>query len=209
MAMIKIKNISLAFDNRAVLSDFSAEIATGTITAITGRNGAGKSTLLAAIAGDQTVAGGEIILLDRAISSLTISELATIRSVATQSHSYWMAYTTAEILTLGNEQVSSDRFNEIVRKLELEDFLDQSVTTLSGGQLQRIEIARAFMRELPIILLDEPFASQDLASITRVKELLVSEKSKGVTIVLVDHARDENLNWCDQVIDLDLRPHVQ
>lgn len=209
MAMIKIKNISLAFDNRAVLSDFSAEIATGTITAITGRNGAGKSTLLAAIAGDQTVAGGEIILLDRAISSLTISELATIRSVATQSHSYWMAYTTAEILTLGNEQVSSDRFNEIVRELELEDFLDQSVTTLSGGQLQRIEIARAFMRELPIVLLDEPFASQDLASITRVKELLVSEKSKGVTIVLVDHARDENLNWCDQVIDLDLRPHVQ
>ena len=207
--MIKIKNISLAFDNRAVLSDFSAEIATGTITAITGRNGAGKSTLLAAIAGDQTVAGGEIILLDRAISSLTISELATIRSVATQSHSYWMAYTTAEILTLGNEQVSSDRFNEIVRKLELEDFLDQSVTTLSGGQLQRIEIARAFMRELPIVLLDEPFASQDLASITRIKELLVSEKSKGVTIVLVDHARDENLNWCDQVIDLDLRPHVQ
>ena len=209
MAMIKIKNISLAFDNRAVLSDFSAEIATGTITAITGRNGAGKSTLLAAIAGDQTVAGGEIILLDRAISSLTISELATIRSVATQSHSYWMAYTTAEILTLGNEQASGDRFNEIVRKLELEDFLDQSVTTLSGGQLQRIEIARAFMRELPIVLLDEPFASQDLASITRVKELLVSEKSKGVTIVLVDHARDENLNWCDQVIDLDLRPHVQ
>lgn len=207
--MIKIKNLSLQFGDRTVLENFSTEIAEGAITAIVGRNGAGKSTLLAAIAGDIQASTGAISLEDRLISSFTISELAAVRAMAQQSHSYWMAYTAREILLLGNEQSSQSRLSYLIEQLILGDFLDQSVTTLSGGELQRIEIARALAREVPLILLDEPFASQDVTSIKRIKELLKSEKSRGATIVLVDHARDEDLAWCDQVIDLDLTSPVQ
>lgn len=87
----------------------------------------------------------------------------------------------------------------------MEAFLHQKVTALSGGQLQRIEIARAFMRDTPLVLLDEPFASQDVASIERMKEFMIAHKSAGKTIVIVAHAQSEELSWCDQVIDLGAR----
>ncbi len=207
--MIKIKNLSFGYGDRIVISKLSTEIKSGTVTAIVGRNGAGKSSLLSAIAGDIGAFEGDIHLSGREIKSLTASDLASIRSLAQQSHSYWMAYTAREILLLGNEKVSAERMTYLAKALELNDFLDQSITTLSGGQLQRIEIARAFARELPMVLLDEPFASQDIASIKRIKELILAEKTRGVTIVLVDHARDEDLAWCDYVIDLDLTSHAQ
>jgi ATP-binding cassette subfamily C protein len=84
----------------------------------------------------------------------------------------------------------------------MEAFLDQKVTALSGGQLQRIEIARAFMRDTSLVLLDEPFASQDVASIERIEKFLIAEKSAGKTIVIVAHAHPEELLWCDMVIEL-------
>jgi ABC-type Mn2+/Zn2+ transport system ATPase subunit len=116
-----------------------------------------------------------------------------------------MAYTTEEILRLGNDDISQERFNYLVEKLGATEYLNQRVTTLSGGQSQRIEIARALMRELPIVLLDEPFASQDLKSISAITELLQEERASGRTIILVAHARREELSWCDQVIELNAR----
>jgi ATP-binding cassette subfamily C protein CydD len=61
------------------------------------------------------------------------------------------------------------------------------------------------MRELPIVLLDEPFASQDLKSTDAIIDLLKAERAAGRTIVLVAHARGEDLLWCDQIIDLNAR----
>ena len=131
-----------------------------------GANGTGKSTLIAAIAGDIPPESGQITINQLSIETLKREELARLRSVAAQSHTYWMAYTTNEILRLGNDDISEERFNYLVTKLGIDSYLEQNVTTLSGGQSQRIEIARALMREIPIVLLDEPFASQDLASIS-------------------------------------------
>jgi iron complex transport system ATP-binding protein len=203
--MIEIKNLTITRGNREVIENFSCTIANGAISAIIGANGAGKSTLLAAIAGEQLAITGEIAINRAPISQLTIEELAKIRAVAQQSHSYWMAYSAREIIELGNDAASTARFSEIVTALDMEKFLDQKVTTLSGGQLQRIEIARAFMRNTPLILLDEPLASQDVISIERIKKFLISEKNAGATIVIVAHARREELSWCDQVIELEAK----
>jgi len=203
--MIEIKNLTIKRGDREVIQDFSCAISSGAITAIIGANGAGKSTLIAAIAGERLAISGEIAINRAPISQLTIEELAKIRAVAQQSHSYWMAYSAREIIELGNDAASTVRFSEIVTALDMEKFLDQKVTTLSGGQLQRIEIARAFLRNTPLILLDEPFASQDVVSIERITNFLISEKSAGRTIVIVAHARREELSWCDKVIELEAR----
>ena len=200
--MIEIKELSLNRGHREILNNFSCTISAGAITAIIGSNGAGKSTLLSAIAGERFSTSGEILINGHSIASLSVEELSKIRSVAQQSHSYWMAFSTREILALGNEETSTERTSEIIRALEMSTFLDQKVTALSGGQLQRIEIARAFMRDTPLVLLDEPFASQDVASIERMEKFLISEKSAGKTIVIVAHAHPEELSWCDKVIDL-------
>ncbi len=203
--MIECKKISLSYSNREVLSDFSARCEAGTITAILGANGSGKSTLLSALAGDIAPSTGSIALNGREINTYTVSELSRQRAVAVQSHQYWMAFTTAQILRLGNEEVSESRFKYLIEKLNLKSYLEQAVTTLSGGQLQRIEIARALLRELPLTMLDEPFASQDLTSIEAIKELLMEERSAGRTVIVVAHSRRDELTWCDQIIELSAR----
>lgn len=203
--MISCSKISLGYGARQVLHDFSAEFKAGTITAILGPNGCGKSTLLSALAGDLAPLAGEIAINGRLANSYTNKELSLLRSVAAQSHHYWMSYSTSEILHLGHDSVSKERFNYLIDKLGLESFLNQSVTTLSGGQLQRIEIARALLRENPIVLLDEPFASQDLLSTAAITELLNSERALGRTIILVAHARRDELSWCDQIVEVKTR----
>lgn len=200
--MIIIENIDIAYGKKVILEDFSAHIAMGSITAIIGPNGCGKSSLLDAISGDLTLAGGSIRINDYSVSDLTFEELAYLRSYAQQSHGYWMAYSVEEILNLGHESVSQDRFHQIVDALDIQPFIGEKITHLSGGQLQRVEIARAFMRETPLILLDEPFASQDLASSARITSLMQSESALGRTIVLVAHAHRSDLTWCDAVIEI-------
>jgi iron complex transport system ATP-binding protein len=203
--MISASHLDLSYGERTVLKDFSATFATGSITAIVGANGTGKSTLLAALAGDLLPSGGDVTVRDQPITTLNRTQLSQLRSVAQQSHSYWMAYTTEEILRLAHGDISDERFDYLVEKLAITPYLQQRVTTLSGGQSQRIEIARALMRELPIIFLDEPFASQDLKSMDAIIELLQAERAAGRTIVLVAHARSEDLAWCDQIINLNAR----
>lgn len=185
-----------------MLEDFSATFSEGTITAIIGANGSGKSTLLAALAGDLLPASGVIALNGKPISEMKRDELSQLRSLAQQSHHYWMAYTSNEILRLGHDEVEEDRFIYLIEKLGISEYLNQRITTLSGGQLQRIEIARALLRQLPIVMLDEPFASQDLKSIAAIKELLQEESAAGRTVLLVAHVRREDLLWCDQVIEI-------
>lgn len=200
--MISASHLALSYGDRTVLNDFSASFAPGSITAIIGANGSGKSTLLAALAGDIAPVAGEIILNGKSIQEMSSKELAQVRSLAAQSHNYWMAYTTEEILRLGHGEISNERFTHVIEELGISSYLNQRVTTLSGGELQRIEIARAFLRELPLILLDEPFASQDLASISAMKRFFIDEREAGRTIVIVAHLRREDLTWCDQIIDI-------
>ena len=203
--MISCRKLSISYGARKVVNDFSATFAAGTVTAILGVNGSGKSTLLAALAGDLAPSAGEIILNERALSSYNSVELSRMRAMAVQSHHYWMAYKSIEILRLGNEEVCQERFDYLIEKLKIGAYLQEPVTTLSGGQLQRIEIARALLRELPLLMLDEPFASQDLASIEAIKGLLTEERAAGRTVILVAHMRREDLSWCDQIIELNAR----
>jgi ABC-type cobalamin/Fe3+-siderophores transport system ATPase subunit len=200
--MISASALTLSYGDRVVLEDFSATFSKGTITAIIGANGSGKSTLLAALAGDLLPASGVIALNGKPMNEMKRSELSQLRSLAQQSHHYWMAYTSAEILRLGHEEVAEDRFTYLIEKLGISDYLHQRITTLSGGQSQRIEIARALLRQLPIVMLDEPFASQDFKSIAAIKELLQEESAAGRTVLLVAHARRDDLSWCDQIIEI-------
>ncbi len=200
--MISVRDIDFSYGAKSVLNSFSLELKDGSISAIVGRNGCGKSTLLALIAGDVKPTSGSIYFDEKDISHYSLAELAAKRSVAMQSHGYWMAYSAKEILALGNDDISQERLNEVISALSITDYLEQSVTTLSGGQLQRIEIARAALRPTKWVFLDEPFASQDLQSQASIIDFITLEKARGRSFVIVAHERDSDLAWCDQVINL-------
>ena len=200
--MIQVDKVTIAYGEKIVLNDFSVAIAKGSITAIIGPNGSGKSSLLSAISADIPLASGEILIDGRNVREMSFEEMAYLRSFAQQSHTYWMAYSVEEILRLGHDTVAEERFSEIVDALDIRPYIANKITTLSGGQLQRVEIARALMRQSPLVLLDEPFASQDLQSIARIIDLMKSEKSRGTTFVVIAHAQRADLKWADAVIDI-------
>ena len=200
--MISIKDISITRTGRFVIEGFSAELKPGTITAVIGPNGCGKSSLLAAIAGNLSLSSGEIMINGSEISSLSLSDLARIRSVVMQSRNYWLSYTVREIVAMGQDSDAISRIAEVFSSLEMSDLADRVVTTLSGGEAQRVEIARALIRNSEIYLLDEPLSAQDTASRIRAIELFKKLRSQGKIVLIVTHSDENALDWCDQIFNL-------
>ena len=199
--MISIKSISVARDANPVIQGFSAEFNTGTVTAIIGPNGCGKSTLLLAMAGDLPIASGEILINGSDLSKFAALELAKIRSVVLQQPIYNLAFTVREVMQmarLAGSTLTSE--NQALSDLDISDLAERKVTELSGGEKQRVAIALALSIDTPILLLDEPFAAQDVESTERVIKLLQKAAKSGKTVILVAHLPESDLSWCDQII---------
>jgi len=201
MALIEIKDLTINRGGRTVIDGFNATIKPGKITAIIGPNGSGKSSLLAAIAGDIPSSGGSITFDGREITTLSLAEQADIRSVVLQERSYWLSYSVREVIEMGQSAQAITRIDEVMKSLDMVDFADQSVTTLSGGEAQRVEIARALIRDTDIYLFDEPLSAQDTASEARIIAILKQLRDEGKTILVIAHIDKRALDWCDQVID--------
>jgi ABC-type cobalamin/Fe3+-siderophores transport system ATPase subunit len=199
--MISIKSISVARDANPVVKGFSAEFRAGTVTAIIGPNGCGKSTLLLAMAGDLPIASGEILLNKNEVSQFSALELAKLRSVVLQQPLFNLAFTVREVMQmarLAGSTLASE--NQALSDLDISDLAERKVTELSGGEKQRVAIALALSIDAPILLLDEPFAAQDVESTERVIMLLQKAAKSGKTVILVAHLPESDLSWCDQII---------
>jgi len=192
--MITIDEITIVRDGREIIYDYSEQIPAGSITVIVGPNGCGKSTLLAAIAGDFAPVKGTITIDDLHPILTPPARLAQIRAVAIQNQSYSLGFTVKQIIEMAGQ-------SELVMKvLELDSLADRQVTTLSGGESQRVSIATAIAQQTPVLLLDEPLSAQDVRSRTRIIELLRKLAEDGVTVVVVAHSNESELTWADKVI---------
>ena len=199
--MIEIKELTVARGKRIVVDNFSATIAPASITAITGPNGCGKSTLAQAIAGDLKYQSGQITIAGRELQTITLEEQAELRSVVEQNRNYWLSFTAREVIAMGQSKADLARIDGVMQRLQIAEYADQSVTTLSGGQAQRIDLARALIRDTPIYIFDEPLSAQDSQSKVRVIEEFKAMRSAGKTLIVIAHSDRDSLSWCDQIID--------
>ncbi len=202
MALIIIENIRIKLGHRVVIDHFSAALPVGTITAITGPNGSGKSSLIGAIAGDLSLAAGMISIDGADIKTLSLSQAGQMRSVVLQNRNYWLSYSVREVIAMGQGPAEIARIDQVIEELHMNEFANQSVTTLSGGQAQRVEIARALIRDSAIYLLDEPLSAQDWISKDRIIRILQDLRAAGKTILIIAHSEVSELDWCDQVFNL-------
>lgn len=199
--MIEIKNLSVARGKRTIVDNFSATIAPGSITAITGPNGCGKSTFVQAISGDLKYQSGEITIGGRELQAITLEGQAELRSVVEQNRNYWLSFTAREVISMGQREEDLARIDGVMQRLHITEYADQSVTTLSGGQAQRVELARALIRDTPIYIFDEPLSAQDSQSKARIIEEFQALQRAGKTIIVIAHIDRQALTWCDQIID--------
>jgi iron complex transport system ATP-binding protein len=192
--MITIDEITIAIDGREIIYDYSEQIPAGSITVIVGPNGCGKSTLLAAIAGDIAPDKGTITIDEHHPILTSANTLAGMRSMVIQNQSFTLGFTVRQVIEMAGNAA------EVMKALALTEIADRLVTTLSGGEAQRVAIAQAIAQNTPVLLLDEPLAAQDVQSRGRIIALLKELAEQGKTIVVVAHSNETELSCADKVI---------
>jgi iron complex transport system ATP-binding protein len=196
--VITIENLHFSYDKTPVLSDLSFCVENNAFFIIIGPNGSGKSTLLKIIAGIVQPSAGHIHIHEKSISEYPKKSLAKTISWVPQMTSVDFPFTVRDVVLMGRAPhlglLGLENKTDILKAMEALEFTGvahlagRNINHLSGGEQQRVFIARAICQDTEILLLDEPTASLDLAHQVRIMDLMEKLKAeKQTTIVMVSH----------------------
>ncbi|WP_394020126.1 ABC transporter ATP-binding protein [Anaerococcus cruorum] len=212
MKHIELNNISKSYGNRKIIDDLSFSIDENEIVAIVGKSGSGKSTLLNMIGLLETYNSGEILLKGEKLPNLNSKEATLLRrneiNYLFQTNALINEKTVRENLLVAMEYVDikdeekSKKINEILEKLDILDIIEQKINTISGGEAQRVALARCVLKPGDLILADEPTGSLDPIMSDEVFSILLNLRSAyNKTILIVTHDMDM-AKKCDRMIDI-------
>ncbi|MCR1952339.1 MULTISPECIES: ABC transporter ATP-binding protein [unclassified Clostridium] len=211
--MLEVKNVCCGYNGIDIVKQVSFNINRGENLCIVGPNGCGKSTLLKAIS-NLISFNGEIKLDGKNINTLKRKELATKIALMTQSSNIQFPYTIYETVALGRYAHLNSIFSRLTKKDEviineslkmvgILDIKDKLISELSGGQLQRVFLARAFAQDPEVILLDEPTNHLDLRYQIEILDYLKNwAKEKNKIVIAVLHDLNLVQNYGDRVLML-------
>ena len=206
-SLITIKNVGVSYAMQPhVLKNCNATIEGPTITGIIGPNGAGKSTLLKAILG-LIQSSGEI-LIDGEPTKKVLKKIAYVEQ---KSHiDFTFPITIRECVALGRtvkkkplQRLTKEDWGKVdaaIEEVGLTDLASRQIGALSGGQFQRVLLARCMVQEAQYIFLDEPFVGIDMLSEKVIMTILRKWKEEGKTILMVNHDLSKVKEYFDQVI---------
>lgn len=206
-SLITIKNVGVSYAMQPhVLKDCNATIEGPTITGIIGPNGAGKSTLLKAILG-LIQSSGEI-LIDGEPTKKVLQKIAYVEQ---KSHiDFTFPITIRECVALGRtvkkkplQRLTKEdwgKVDEAIEEVGLTDLASRQIGALSGGQFQRVLLARCMVQEAQYIFLDEPFVGIDMLSEKVIMTVIRKWKEEEKTILMVNHDLSKVKEYFDQVI---------
>jgi alpha-D-ribose 1-methylphosphonate 5-triphosphate synthase subunit PhnL len=212
--MIEIKNVSKSFTlhNQSatsinVMRDANLVVKAGKCVALTGNSGSGKSTLMRMIYGNYLTQEGEILINGVDIIELRKSTLGYVSQFLRVVPRVSTLNVVAEpLLKIGvDAKTAQARAQELLTRLRIPQNLWQlSPLTFSGGEQQRVNIARGFAHEYPAMLLDEPTASLDAKNRETVLSLIEDAKARGAAIIGIFHDEAARDRVCDQQIDVSI-----
>ncbi len=206
---LTIERLHFGFNNTVLFNDFQMTIDKGTVTAILGDSGKGKTTLLRLISGLETPSHGTITLDDRVLFGPSINLDTSVRQVGLVFQDYALFPHMSVAENIGYGVKKSDRKQkkkivaELLQMMELDDFHNRKPYECSGGQQQRIAIARALASQPKVLCLDEPFSNLDQSLKERMRNQMKDWfKTKGVTVIMVTHDQDDAKAMADQIIHI-------
>lgn len=207
---IEVKNISFAYESRKIFDNFSVDFKAGKINGIWGESGCGKSTLLKLLMRFWNVDNGTIVINGEDINKIPTCDLRKLESYMTQQ-TYLFNDTIGNNIAIAKEDATKDEIIEAAKKASIHDFIislpngyDTNVgelgDSLSGGEKQRIGLARVFLHDAPLILLDEPTSNLDSLNEGIILKSLREQQGEK-TVILVSH-RKSTMNVVDNIIQL-------
>lgn len=208
--VIEIKNLSIGYENKVVISDVNATIKQGEIVGIIGCNGAGKSTFLKTIRGLLPKKNGDVLYFGKSLEEYDDKELACCVAYLQQHVEVGFGYTGRDIVLAGRypymkwwEKESGDD-----EKLALDcmaytgtlDLADRPVTEVSGGQKQRILLAKVLAQQTPILFLDEPTTGLDMVYQEEIFRFAKELAQMGKTVLMVVHELNFAAKYCTRIL---------
>lgn len=204
--MIEIKDLSFSYGKRDILRDISFQVQPGECVGILGNNGAGKSTLITCINRIRMPKSGQVLIGGRDIHRLRRSELARKVAYVAQKNELTNA-TVFDCILLGRtpyikwsiSQKDLDLCEEVIEQLGLSHLKLRNVDQLSGGEMQKVMLARALVQQPELLLLDEPTSNLDPKNqyeMLALVQKIAREKKIGVLIVI--HDLNLALRYCDR-----------
>ena len=208
---VKVDDVTFAYEEETILKDCTISMKPGKVIGIHGKSGSGKSTLLKLLMRFWDVNDGKISISDKNVKDIKTKTLRNMQSYVTQETELFHD-SIANNIAIGKPGASREEIMEAAKKasihafiLSLPDGYDTKVgelgDTLSGGEKQRIGIARAFLHDAPMLLLDEPTSNLDSLNEGIILKALEKE-CEGKTVVLVSH-RESTMGFADEIYDMD------
>lgn len=204
--MIEVQNLSFSYGHHPVLSHVGFTAQSGECVGILGNNGAGKSTLITCINRIRTPDSGNVLIDGKAVGSMSRRELA--RSVAYVAQKNEMSQTTVfDCVLLGRKPYIRWAVGEedlrlctaMIHRVGLEALELRSLDELSGGELQKVMLARALVQKPKVLLLDEPTSNLDPRNQYEMMELVREvAREQHITVLIVIHDLNLALRYCDR-----------
>ena len=194
MKILEIKEISKSFNKIKILDKFSLDVEEGEIASIIGPSGIGKSTLLRCINGLEKIDSGEIIINNSKIKNKISKQINLDVGLVFQDYNLFPQYSVIENITLTltkvlkiKKQEAIEKAKELLLQMDLLDKIDSYPYELSGGEKQRLAIARTLATNPKIICFDEPTSALDPKLVKQVFKIIKELANKGKAILIVTH----------------------
>jgi len=203
-----VRGLDFSYNGKNALSDMNLDLRGGNLIGLVGPNGSGKSTLLKIMDGILKPGRGCILLDGKDISSMGRKELARGVGYVPQSTRFLFPKSVFDTVLMGRiphgnwAPTGKDlkTVSRVLEELQLGDLSGRDLNSLSGGQKQKVMIARAFAQEPDVLLLDEPTSSLDLANQIDIMELIKGLTEKGILAVMAVHDLNLALRYCDSFV---------
>jgi manganese/zinc/iron transport system ATP- binding protein len=210
--VLEIEDLTVAYDEKAVIWDMDLSVPHGVLGAVIGPNGAGKSTLLKTVLGLLEASAGEVKAFGEPIAKV----MQQIGYVPQRTAVDWDFPTTAlDVVLMGAYQKlgwikrpgkkEKQAAWEALEKVSMQDFGSRQISQLSGGQQQRVFLARALLQDSQMYLMDEPFQGVDAATEKAIIQILKDLKSAGKTVLVVHHDLQTVTEYYDWTVLMNIR----